>query len=84
MVVKINFFFPCDAQTSMRAMRARVTLLFDWVAFAVKICLAGSGTWKIARTLNLVVMFYIFFPLFSFLFSPFFIHLFFFFFKYLP
>ena len=45
MVVKINFhggknqFFSllCQAQISALATRARVTLTFDWLAFAVKL-----------------------------------------------
>ena len=44
MVVKFNFF-----QISALATRARVTLIFDWLAFAVKLVLVGSCIWKIAQ-----------------------------------
>ena len=44
MVVKVNFhvvknhvFFPCDAQTSVLATRAQITLSFDWLVFTVKV-----------------------------------------------
>ena len=54
MVVKINFhggknqfFLLCQAQISALATRARVTLTFDWLAFAVKLILVGS--WTIAQ-----------------------------------
>ena len=54
MVVKINFhggknqfFHLCQAQISALATRARVTLPFDWLAFAVKLVLVGS--WTIAQ-----------------------------------
>ena len=56
MVVKFNFhrgkihIFPlCQAQISALATRARVTLTFDWLAFAVKHVLVGSCIWKIAQ-----------------------------------
>jgi len=46
-VVKINFFLLCQAQISALATRARGTLTFDWLAFAVKLVLVGS--WTIAQ-----------------------------------
>ena len=49
MVVKINFFLPCQAQISALATRALVTLSLDWLAFAVKLVLVDSCIWKIAR-----------------------------------
>ena len=56
MAVKINFhvgknhfFLPCQAQTSVLATRAGVTLTFDWLALAVKLVLVGSCIWKIAQ-----------------------------------
>ena len=66
MVVKINFhggknhFSPlCQAQTSVLATRAGVTLTFDWLALAVKLVLVGSCIWKIAPTLrNVEIDFY--------------------------
>ena len=39
-VLKINFFLLCQAQISVLSTRARVTLTFDWLAFAVKLVLA--------------------------------------------
>ena len=55
MVVKINFhggknqfFLLCQAQISALATRARVTLTFDWLAFAVKL-LVLVGSWTIAQ-----------------------------------
>ena len=49
MVVKINFFLPCQAQISALATRALVTLSLDWLAFAVKLVLVDSCIWKIVR-----------------------------------
>ena len=53
MVVKTNFhggknqfFLPCQAQLSVLATRARVTLSLDWLAFAVKLVLVGCCIWK--------------------------------------
>ena len=42
MVVKINFFLLCQAQIFALATRARVTLTFDWLVFAVKLCFGGQ------------------------------------------
>ena len=39
---KNQFFLLCQAQISALATRARVTLTFDWLAFAVKLVLVGS------------------------------------------
>jgi len=44
MVVKFNFFLLCQAQISALAMRARVTLTFDWLALAVKLVLVRGKT----------------------------------------
>ena len=46
---KNQFFLLCQAQISVLATRARVTLTFDWLAFAVKLVLVGSCIWKIAQ-----------------------------------
>ena len=46
MVVKINFFLLGQAQISVLTTRARVTLTFDWLAFAVKLVLVGCCIWK--------------------------------------
>ena len=66
MVVKTNFhggknqfFLPCQAQISVLATRARVTLSLDWLAFAVKLVLVGSCTWKIARVPCAIILFQI-------------------------
>jgi len=48
-LVKIISFLLCQAQTSVLATRAGVTLTFDWLALAVKLVLVGSCTWKIAQ-----------------------------------
>jgi len=58
-VVKINFrggknqLFPlCHAQISVPSTRARLTLSFDWLAFAVKLVYVGSCTREMARVPN--------------------------------
>ena len=43
MVVKINFFLLCQAQIFVLATRARVTLTFDWLAFAVYLFWRAAG-----------------------------------------
>ena len=55
-VKKINFhggknqLFPLrHTQISVQSTRARVTLSFDWLAFAVKLVFVGSCSRKIAR-----------------------------------
>ena len=46
---KNQFFLLYQAQIYALAMRARVTLSLDWLAFAVKLVLVDSCIWKIAR-----------------------------------
>jgi len=50
-VGKNHFFLLCQAQTSVLATRAGVTLSLDWLALAVKLVnvLVGSCIWKIAQ-----------------------------------